>query len=319
MATIAILDIHDGYGDETWFYENFTYSKLSDELKEYIHFIKIKSINEIFNLFNVIGITPDKLVGIADVDYNESYVYQTIYTQTDKVTDTNFNKLGTQILRDINVCGKMILIKRSLTDESYVDFTLSDFIMLVRNVFVRDAIQIDSKGNCKPITYINDVLEAQIYKDTYENIRYYEHKLLDYTLTFYVNKSEVQTEENLNLMATVIYGKKIYGKVTITLLDYQDEHPRCINLTEKNIKEIFHLYKNKITIDRNRYTKKISMDDINLDNTLEITSDDRNIIKGFPNITLNPNFFSIISAEYYRYKNENLEIDLNQFNNLQID
>lgn len=321
-VTIGILDVHEGFGEEKWFINNFLYTNLSDELKDSIKFEKINSINDLFTILQLSGLTPDKLIGISDVEYNDLYVFQTIYVQSDKTTDSDFNKLATQIVRDINVNGRMIFIKRNLHDESYDNFTLSDFITIVRNVFVRDAIQIDVSGNCREIEFMNDVLESQVYKDTFENIRYYEHKLLDYTLTFYISKAEKQDETNLNIYASTIYGKKIFGKVVITLTDHQDEHPRCLNLTEKALKEIYHLYRNHIEIDRGKYTKKMNLDDLNIDEVnkkINQVNGKINIINGFPNITYNPNFFSIISSEYLRYKNMNLLFELKDFPILQVD
>ena len=285
-VTIGILDVHEGFGEESWFINNFFYTKLSDELKDSIKFEKIESIEDLFILLQLSGLTPDKLIGISDVEYNEFNVYQTIYAQTDKITDPNFNKLASQIVRDVNVCGKMIFIKRNILDEAYEDFTLSDFITIIRNVFVRDAIQIDVCGDLRQIEYMNDVLESQVHKDTYENIRYYEHKLLDYTLTFYISKAEEQTDRNINVYASTIYGKKIFGKVVLTLTDHQDEHPRCVNLTEKILREIYHLYKNHIEIDRSKYTTKFSLDDLNIDGVNK--TNQVNLINGFPNITYNP-------------------------------
>jgi len=315
MVLIGILDVHEGFGEESWFINNFTFTKLSDELKDSIKFEKIETIQDLFMLLQLSGLTPDKLIGISDVEYNEFNVYQTIYAQTDKTTESDFNKLATQIARDVNVCGKMIFIKRNLTDESYDNFTFSDFITIVRNVFVRDAIQIDVNGECRQIEFINDVLESQIHKDTYENIRYYEHKLLDYTLTFYISKAEKQEETNLNIYASTLYGKQIFGKVVLTLTDHQDEHPRCVNLTEKILKEIYHLYRNQIEIDRSKYTKKMNFDDLNINEVNKKI----NTINGFPNITYNPNFFSIVSSEYLRYKNMNLLLELKDFPILNID
>lgn len=310
-VTIGILDVHEGFGEEKWFINNFLYTNLLDELKESIKFKKINSINDLFTILQEIGLTPDKLIGISDVEYNDLYVFQTIYAQTDKTTDLNFNKLATQIVRDVNVNGRMIFIKRNLHDESYENFTLTDFITIVRNVFVRDGIEVNVNGNFRQIEFINDILESQVYKDTFENIRYYEHKLLDYTLTFYISKAEKQDDSNLNIYATTIYGKKIFGKVVITLTDHHDEHPRCLNLTEKTLKEIYHLYKNHIEINRSKYTKKLNFEDLNIDEVNQINS--------FPNITYNPNFFSIISSEYLRYKNMNLLFELKDFPILQID
>jgi len=313
-VTIGILDIHDGFGDETWFINNFTYTKLSEELKDSIKFVKIESINDLFTILQSSGLTPEKLIGISDVEYNENTVFQTIYEQTDKTTVNNFNKLATQIVRDVNVCGKIIFIKRNLLDESYENFVLSDFITIVRNVFVRDAVQIDINGNFRQIEFMNDVLESQVYKDTFENIRYYEHKLLDYTITFYISKAEKQEDTNLNIYASTIYGKKIFGKVVLTLTDHHDEHPRCLNLTEKTVKEIYHLYNNCIEIERSKYTKKLNLEDLNIDEKNKIEQ-----INLFPNITYNPNFFSIISSEYIKYKNINLILELKDFPILQID
>jgi hypothetical protein len=318
-VTIGILDIHEGFGEETWFINNFSYTKLSDELKDSIKFEKIKSIEDLFILLQLSGLTPDKLIGISDVEYNEFNIYQTIYAQSDnKNTDTDdqqFNKLASQIVRDVNVNGRMIFIKRNIHDESYEDFTFTDFITIIRNVFVRDAIQIDVNCDLRQIEYMNDVLESQNHKDTYDNIRYYEHKILDYTLTFYISKAEEKTDANLNVYASTIYGKKIFGKVVLTLTDHQDEHPRCVNLTEKTLREIYHLYRNHIEIDRSRYTKKFSLDDLNLNEVNRV----ENQINCFPNITYNPNFFSIISSEYLRYKNMNLLLELKDFPILQID
>ena len=326
-VTIGILDVHEGFGEEFWFINNFTFTKLSDELKDSIKFVSIESINDLFTILQLSGLTPDKLIGISDVEYNENTVYQTIYVQTDKTTDNDFNKLATQIVRDINVNGRMIFIKRNLHDESYENFTFTDFITIVRNVFVRDAIQIDVNGEFRQIEFMNDVLESQIHKDTYENIRYVEHKILDYSLTFYVSKAEKKEEFNLNHYATTIYGQKIYGKVTITLTDHHDEHPRCVNLPEKILREIYHLYRNQVEIDRGRYTKKITLDDLNIDEINQIDQVNEktnkinkiNKINGFPNITYIPNFFSIISSEYLRYKNMNLILDFKDFTVLKLD
>jgi len=41
MVTIGSLDVHEGFCDETWFINNFTYTKLSDELKDSINFKSI--------------------------------------------------------------------------------------------------------------------------------------------------------------------------------------------------------------------------------------------------------------------------------------
>ena len=118
----------------------------------------------------------------------------------------------------------------------------------------------------------------------------------------------------MSIRSPLISGKKIFGKVVLTLTDHQDEHPRCVNLSEKTLREIYHLYQNHIEIDRSKYTKKLNLDDLNIND-----NEANSVIIGFPNITYNPNFFSIISSEYLRYKNMNLLLELKDFPILQID
>jgi len=59
-------------------------------------------------------------------------------------------------------------------------------------------ILIKPNNNIVNYPYINDVLEAKIESYTFKNIRYYEHKFLDYILTFFCDISASRTDDNLN-------------------------------------------------------------------------------------------------------------------------
>jgi len=313
MILIGILEIHEGFGEEKWFINNFSYTNLLNELKDYIKFSKISKIDDLFIELQKNGLTPDKMISIADIEYNENFVIQTFYAQGDK-NDLTYNKLGSQIMRNADVIGTMVFIKRELSNTNqYINFETGDFIMLIQNVFVRNGLELNIDGECRNIEYINDLLESQIHADTFENIRYYEHKFLDYTLTFYVNKSESKNINNINRYASIIYGKKIYGKVYITLIDNKEDMPVTLNLSKDILMKIYHLCGCNIDIDRSVYTKKLSLDDLNINNY------ENGIITGFPNITLDPNFFSIICTEYNKHFDKKIIVDSNQLQDLKVE
>lgn len=298
MVKIGLLGPNDAYLNEDWYINNFSYKNVKDTITGFIQ-IELNSQNEIFNYIEKY-LKPDEqsMMNITDLLYNENYVFQSIYKSSEDTTREDYNGLCSQLTRGHKVCGPILLIKRNIGDNSssYVNFTFDDLHRIVQSTFVHNAIVIHSNGQMEDFPFINDVLESIPDKQTFETIRYHEYKFLDYTMMFYCDISAEQIETQLNLIASTIYRKKIYGRVFVTLTDNNDENPQSLNLSIDILKKIYHLHAIEEELEYTKYAKKFDLN--NTDN--------------FPQINYDPNFFSIIHMEYQ--KKENVEKKTNPLN-----
>lgn len=289
MVKIGLLGLNDGYSNEDWYINNFSYKNVKDTILDFSQ-IELSSQEEIFNSIEQY-LKPDDqtMMNITDLLYDENYVFQSIYKSSEDTTREDYNGLASQLTRTHKVCGPMLLIKRNIGENSspYVNFTFDDLHRVVQSTFVHNAIVIHSNGQMEDFSFINDVLESTPDKQTFETIRYHEYKFLDYTMMFYCDISAEQSESNLNLIASTIYRKKIYGRVFVTLTDNNDENPQSLDLSIDTLKKIYHLHAIEEELDHTKYAKKFD-----LSNTAN-----------FPQINYDPNFFSIINIEYQKKKN----------------
>jgi hypothetical protein len=287
MVKIGILGVNDAYNNEDWYINNFSFKNVKDNITDF----KQEEVNLEKDIFSYIQqyIKPNEstMMNITDLYYDCNYVIQTIY-ECCETEGAEYNALGSQLIRDHKAKGFMLLIKRKIYDGSqeYIDFSFDDLYKLIRSTFVHNAIVIHSNGNIEEFPFINDVLESVPDKQTFETIRYHEYKFIDYTMFFYCDITAKQTDDNLNQIASVIYRKKIYGRVFITLIDNNDDNPKFLDLDENIIKQIYHLHLIEEELDHTKYSKQFNMENNN-----------------FPQINYDPNFFSIINKEYELKKN----------------
>ena len=307
---------HPGIDPKQWDDINLSHYKLKDDVEDYIKFAKINTIYELFDIINVVVNPTDKhVVNIEDLYYTSDYVYQAIFKCVAKDVTESYesvvkesNKLATQMLGERHmVDGNMILIKRSIVnnDFDYVDVTLDDITDILRNQFLHKAVIIKSDNTIEEQSYIYSPLEINFGQSHIDNVRYHEFKFIDYRLFFHV---DTKTEQNkINRIASIIYGKKIYGNVLISLSDNSDSSPLNLDLTHNLIKMIGTVIMNtkstNTEVDRKRYSRKLDI--VNKD----IEDYNPDIHKyfyhnNFPEITLCPNFFQIVKGEYNRMKNE---------------
>jgi hypothetical protein len=302
MVKIGILGLNDAYNNEDWYINNFSFKNVKDNIVDFVQ-VNIENKDDIYNAIGQY-ILPDEtsMMNITDLHYDKDYVLQSIYKSHNDSSDPHENYLGSQLTRTHRVRGHMMFIKRLITNSahSYVDFTFDDLYKIIRSTFVHNAIVIHSNGNMENFPFINDVLESTPDKQTFETIRYHEYKLIDYTMLFYCDITAEQKDENLNKIATTIFRKKIYGRVFVTLTDHNDENPQCLDLTEDTMKEIYHLHAIEEELEHTKYAKKFDLD--NQEN--------------FPQISYDPNFFSIIHIEYEQKKNKPIKTDPFKFNDV---
>ena len=301
MVKLLLLYDSPAYNNEDWFINNFSFKSVKDADIDYKQItMDSTSQEEIFKIIQQY-VKPDEnsILNITDLYYDVNYVYQSIYKVVESDKSNIYNPLGSQLTRTHNVGGTMILIKRSIVnnDHIYVDFNFDDLHKLIQSTFVHNAMVIHANGNMEEYPFINDVLESTPDKQTFEKIRYHEYKFLDYTMIFYCDIAVEQIPENLNKIASTIYRKKIYGRVFITLIDNNDEHPQHINLDKNTINQIYHLHAIEEELDHTKYAKKFDLEN-------EVT---------FPQINYDPNFFSIINLEYNKKEQLSHKSDINKF------
>ena len=142
---------HIGIDISKWDNEHLSHYNLKDEIEDYIQFINVKNINELFMLINIFLQPNDEyLINIEDFHYTEDYVFQAIFKLSKNLNQTSYqtmidnsNKLATQMLNERYVVeGNMIIIKRSIinNDFNYVDVTSDDITDIFRSKLLHTAV-----------------------------------------------------------------------------------------------------------------------------------------------------------------------------------
>jgi hypothetical protein len=292
--------------------EILEYYPVKDALKSHIKFVDVNKIKDIFDSMNKNVIKENNdIVNIADIYYTSEYIIQALFLQSnDDHTSKEINLLGSQ-LNNGNLCeSNMLLIKRNITNDKfdYIDITLDDIIQMVIDTFLHKGVILRHNGHIDQYEYIYDPLEWTIQKETHENIRYHEFKLLNFIMTFYVNKNEKQESVKFNKNASVIYGKKIYGDVILSLRDTENISSNH-NLTKDTIDKILKIFYIRKPLNANEYKLKPTNEN------KEISEE--HDVRYFPSITKYPNFYMVIENEFSRLKNnENKNINENSFSDV---
>jgi hypothetical protein len=310
---------HSGINENQWNVNNLSHYKLKENIEEYVDFTKLNTIYDLFNLMEVVICPSDKhIINIEDLYYTSDYVYQAIFKSVSKdgsytMLLEDSNKLATQMLGEKHIVdGNMIIVKRSIINKEfdYVDISIDDITQILRNQFIHKAVII------KPITgimslaleetieeqyYVYNPLEINFGQSHIDNVRYHEFKFLEYRLFFHIDINAERTNNNFNKMASVIYGKNIYGNVLISLSDNSDSTPLNLDITPEIITQIYYIticHKiNNTEIDKKKYGRKLELENKNIeDYNSEIHKDFKH--NNFPEITMSPNFFQVIKLEY---------------------
>lgn len=322
---------HSGIDDKHWNEKDLSHYELKEKIEEFVDFVKILDTNDLFNLINIM-IQPNNeyIINIDDFYYTSDYVYQAIFKMPSNQKSYNTqieenNKLAIQLLNEkFIVNGNMIIIKRSIinNDFDYVDMTYEDITEILKNQFLHKAVIIESNKNITESNYIFNALEINFNQSHLDNSRFFEYRFLDYRLFFHIDKNADRNDTNLNILASVIYGKKIYGNVLISLCDNSDSSPQPLSISKELINQIFYLTLNqKITnteIDRKKYTRNLNLDNKNIDN-IELVNINKFNHNNFPEIILCPNFYYVIKNEYNILNIENINnINLTEYCNFEL-
>jgi hypothetical protein len=323
---------HDGerhYGRESkdCTEEFLTHYNLKENIEEYVQFMKMNTIYDLFMTMNVmINPSDNHIISVEDLYYTSDYVYQAIFKTVVKDTSYSYNslvedsnKLATQMLGERHVVdGNMIIIKRSIINKDfhYTDVTVDDITDIIRNQIIHSAVVLE-ENNINEKHYIYNPLEIDFSQSHIDNVRYHEFKFLDFRLFFHVDTKAPHTK--LNKMASGIYGQNIYGNTLISLADNSDSSPLNLNLTSELINQMYTIIMyhrlNKSEIDRKKYGRNVEIKNKDIEDydPKKHTTFEHS---GFPEITLCPNFFQIIKLEYNEIKEKYTDYDVSFENTL---
>lgn len=320
---------HQGIDDIHWNEKDLSHYSLKEKIEEYVDFIEIFNIQDLFNLISYIIQPSEKfIINIDDFHYTSDYVYQAIFKLPENNDKSYFNqldesnKLAIQLLNEkFFVNGNMIIIKRSIInkDFEYVNMTMDDITDILRRQFLHKAIIIKPNNDINESNYIYNALEINFDQSHLDNSRFFEFKFLDYRLFFHIDKNALRNDDNLNKMASIIYGKKIYGNVLLSFCDNSDDSPHALDLTKELFEQIYYLslyqhHTNK-EIDRKKYTRDLTINnkEIQDDNTNNSNKLNHN---NFPEIIMCPNFYYVVNNEYKNLNIDELKLIESNINNI---
>ena len=111
MVKIGILNIHTGYDENSWFVDTFTYGKIRENINDCYTEVNINSVEDLMvNLYNYLQPSEHTVLNVTDLAYSHNSVIQSIYNLSQDTSDSQYNKLASQLTRNINVNGYMILL-----------------------------------------------------------------------------------------------------------------------------------------------------------------------------------------------------------------
>jgi len=319
---------HSGIHESKWTNELLSHYKLKEDIEDYVSFLKLKTIYDLFGFIDIIiKPTDNHILNIEDLYYTSDYVYQAIFkcpVPTDNSTHQTLvnesNKLGTLMLGEKHIVdGNMILIKRSIINNNfyYEDISFDDITQIIKHQFLHQAVIVKPDNSIDNSQYIYNPLEINFGQSHLDNSRYYEFKFLEYRLFFHIDIKAEQTEQNFNKIASVIYGRRVYGNVLISLTDNSDSSPINFDIDADLLNMIYMvcLYNkvNKCEIDKKKYARKMELNNKDIEDYDPTKHTDFNH-NGFPEVTLCPNFFYIIKNEYICIPKEFNDNNIDIFN-----
>lgn len=307
-STNSFGDKHPGIEQSKWDETHLSYNNLKNDIEDFCIFLSVRNTNELFLMINAF-VKPNEnyIVNIEDLHYNQDYVYQAIFkspinNSTYQTMIDESNKLATQMLNERHIVdGDMILIKRCIinNDFNYENMTFNDVYDILKSQILHKATIIKPDNLLSNTSYLYDALEIRFDQSHLDNSRSHEFRFLDFRLFFNIDTKAIKTDENLNMLPSIIFNKRIYGNCVVSLCDNADT-PKPFDLTEDIIQKIYLISLRNtflgVEIDRKKYGRK--MDVNNRTFTDEQVMTDNFVHNNFPEITLCPNFFYVIKKEY---------------------
>ena len=304
MVKIAIFKSEDDeIFEDDWKYDAFEYSKLYELLSPCFFSVDVDNMSTLMTVIHdVLKIQEGEMIEIKDFYYDDIMTLQVFFKHGKRSYDktAKYKGLLSQLIHEETI-SDIVVIKRHVgltKTPDYIDVTLNDVIMSFESLFIHKGVVLRPDFTQDEFKYIRYPIEWMDVEEMKSSIRSHEHIFLNFVLCFYIDITAKKTDENINTIASNIYGKKIYGQVWVSLRDNEDSSQKHVNLDRDLFKKI---------IDLSHLKKELNKDKYILPSVENLLSED-SPLNTFPNILHCPNFYYIVNEEHNIVKREKSEL-----------
>lgn len=258
MTQICILNVNN-FDAQIFDYTSLINSNekiFNTYIDKYISFLKVKNDEEMMDVI-ITGLkldTNESWNGYTETIYETPDVmYQMIYVDVD---DKNAHVLCDEKneLKDIinmfacyltsekkNIHGKCFLIKfNCVSNEIFTlcDITYDDITYVLHKKIVHTCVHVNCNGDIKNIRFLYNPCES----DKLNKYEILYTTFFDINILIYIISGKQSDEYNLNKTANIIYEKKIYGDIFVSLFNIGNTF---IDMDDTFFKKIIFLFQTK--------------------------------------------------------------------------
>jgi len=282
MNVAIIQENQINYTENNLTHSNFKRDKIEEDIEEYIKFIQVKdSQNAMETIIEECNFDPNDLIYTTVILESAKYRYYMIHLVDDNNCKNNLNKIGIYLSRkQFRIYGSIGIIKEEIKgiDIHLSKINLDEIIDVYIKCFVHTGAIIDNK-NTSDIKYIFNPIDWLKVEEA-NNVKFIEFEVFDRILMMFI---ELKPKNDIiNEKASIIFGKKINGKVIFAL-----------RRKNEDIKQTDYIYEeiNKDTIEKLIRILTVKQDEI------KETDKEKNNMKIY-------NFYTIIEFRHNKYVNK---------------
>lgn len=193
---------------------------LEEDIEEYITFTKASdSIDAMQLIIEKCKFSPEELIYTTIIYETPKYIYYMIHTVDDNNQKKDINKIAIYLSRDLyRITGSVGILKEEIktnNDNVMGNLYLNDMLDIYVNCFVHKGVIIDNNnGEINEIKFIFNPIDWYNIEEA-SNIKFIEYEIFDKILMMFI---EIKPKNNIiNEKASIIYGKKVNGKVIFAL------------------------------------------------------------------------------------------------------
>lgn len=279
VAVIKHNDINYSESDKT--HSRFKKEYLEEDIEDYVDFVPfLDSYDAMEKIIESCGFDKEQLINTTVIYESAKSIFYMIHIIDDKNENKNINKIAMYLTKNLfRITGSVGIMKEEILSNGCTNIsniTFNELLDVYNDCLVHKCVIIDEKGSIDEVKYIFNPIDWLKVEES-KNYKFIEYEIFDKMLMMFI---EIQPANNiLNEKATILYGKKIHGKVIFAL-----------RTKPVDIKEINFIYEN---LYKNTVEKLISVLSVQQDELKE-TDDEKKNMKVY-------NFYTVLEKRYLKY------------------
>lgn len=277
--SVIIIDANKiNYSELEYTHSRFRNDKIEEELEDIMEVISTPDIlTGMEMIVEKCNFDKDELIYTTIIYESQDEIYYMIHTVDDNDIINEINKVGIYLSRDkYKITGKIGILKEKIIggETKYDIISKENIYDIYCKTFIHRGVIIDD-NKIDEIRYIHNPMDW-IKPDEASGIRFIEYEIFDKILMMFIELKP--KKDTINELASVIYGKKVNGRVMFAL-----------RRKGEDLREIRHIYED-LSIDI--VNKMLCVLSVNPD---ELRKDSEEAMKAY-------NFYTIIKKRYEIYK-----------------